>query len=150
LETPSYANVATPPTAAPAIFKFTVHCTDIIKMLRRSVFRTFSTYDVEFAVLGAGPGGYVAAIKAAQLGLKTANIEGRGTLGGTCLNVGCIPAKALLNSSHKFHEATHILKDHGIDVGVPTINWGKMLGLKDKAVSGLTKGIEGLFRKNKI
>jgi dihydrolipoamide dehydrogenase len=92
-------------------------------LLRRGIFRSFSSYDVDFAVIGGGPGGYVAAIKAAQLGLKTACIEGRGTLGGTCLNVGCIPAKALLNSSHKFHEATHTFKDHGIEIEGLKLNW---------------------------
>lgn len=78
-------------------------------MLRR-VLRRFSSYDYDLAVIGAGPGGYVAAIKAAQLGMKTVCVEGRQTLGGTCLNVGCIPSKSLLNSSHKWHDLTHEMK----------------------------------------
>merc|ERR1719226_296664 len=102
-------------------------------ILRRH-FSAGAQYDA--IVVGGGPGGYVAAIKAAQLGLRVACVEGRGTLGGTCLNVGCIPSKALLNSSHKFHDAQH--------------NVAKMMKQKDDAVSGLTKGIEGLFKKNKV
>ena len=98
-------------------------------MLRRVV-RRFSSYDLDLAVIGAGPGGYVAAIKASQLGLKVACIEGRKTLGGTCLNVGCIPAKALLNSSHKFHDATHTMKEHGVIVDNPRVDWGLMMKAK--------------------
>ncbi|KAI8456148.1 dihydrolipoyl dehydrogenase [Phakopsora pachyrhizi] len=105
-------------------------------------------YDV--VVIGGGPGGYVAAIKAAQLGLKTACVEKRGTLGGTCLNVGCIPSKAMLNNSHIYHQTCHDLKSRGIDVSDVKLNLPNMLKAKDKAVSSLTKGIEGLFKKNKV
>ncbi|EDR14636.1 dihydrolipoyl dehydrogenase [Laccaria bicolor S238N-H82] len=105
-------------------------------------------YDV--VVIGGGPGGYVAAIKAAQLGLKTACIEKRGALGGTCLNVGCIPSKAMLNNSHIYHQTQHDLKRRGIDVEGVSLNLPKMLEAKDNAVTGLTKGIELLFRQNKV
>jgi dihydrolipoamide dehydrogenase len=100
-------------------------------------------------IIGGGPGGYVAAIRAAQLGLKTACVEKRGTLGGTCLNVGCIPSKALLESSEKFEDAKHTFEAHGIDVS-PKLNLGTMMKRKDEVVDGLTKGIEGLFKKNKV
>ena len=94
--------------------------------------------------------GYVAAIKAGQRGLKTVCIEKRGTLGGTCLNVGCIPSKALLNATHKLHEAQHQFKDFGIQTGPVTIDFGQLMKSKEKAVSGLTGGIEHLFKKNKV
>ena len=102
-------------------------------------------------VVGGGPGGYVAAIKAAQLGMKTACIESRGSLGGTCLNVGCIPSKALLHSSHMFHEFTHNAATHGIEVGGDiTMDVGKMQKNKNKSVKALTGGIEFLFKKYKV
>ena len=94
--------------------------------------------------------GYVAAIKAGQRGLKTVCVEKRGTLGGTCLNVGCIPSKALLNATHKLHEAQHQFKDFGIQTGPVTIDFGQLMKSKEKAVSGLTGGIEHLFKKNKV
>jgi hypothetical protein len=94
--------------------------------------------------------GYVAAIKAAQLGLNTVCIEKRGSLGGTCLNVGCIPSKALLNISHKVHEAQHEFKNMGIEVGGVKVNWQQTQKNKNDIVTSLTKGIEGLFRKNKV
>jgi len=94
----------------------------------RQGLRFFSSSDpFDVVIVGGGPGGYVAAIKAAQLGLKTACIEGRGSLGGTCLNVGCIPSKALLHSSHLYHEASHGMKAHGIKVGGLEIDIKKML-----------------------
>jgi len=105
-------------------------------------------YDV--VVIGAGPGGYVAAIRAAQLGLRTACVEKGATLGGTCLNVGCIPSKALLQSSELFHEASHGLADHGIGVGGVTLDLARMMKRKEKVVGDLTKGIAGLFKKNKV
>lgn len=105
-------------------------------------------YDV--VVIGGGPGGYVAAIKAGQLGLRTACIEKRGSLGGTCLNVGCIPSKSLLNNSHIFHDTTHSLKKRGIDVKDVTLNLPTMMQAKEKAVTGLTKGVEMLLKKNKV
>ena len=105
-------------------------------------------YDV--VIIGAGPGGYVAAIRAAQLGLKTACIESRTSLGGTCLNIGCIPSKALLQSSEKFAEAGHALAEHGVKVGQIELDLGAMMSRKDKVVTTLTRGVEFLFRKNKI
>jgi len=105
-------------------------------------------YDVVF--IGGGPGGYAGAIKAAQLGLRTACVENRGSLGGTCLNVGCIPSKALLQSSHLYAEAQHDLAGHGIGVGKLALDLKAMMGRKDEVVGQLTKGIEGLFRKNKV
>jgi dihydrolipoamide dehydrogenase len=105
-------------------------------------------YDV--VVIGAGPGGYVAAIRAAQLGLRTACVEDRGSLGGTCLNIGCIPSKALLQSSEKFAEARGALAEHGVRVGEVGLDLGSMLGRKEKVVTTLTRGVEFLFRKNKI
>ncbi|KAH8986136.1 dihydrolipoyl dehydrogenase [Lactarius akahatsu] len=101
-------------------------------------------------VIGGGPGGYVAAIKAAQLGLKTACIEKRGTLGGTCLNVGCIPSKAMLNNSHIYHQTLHDIKKRGIDVEGVKLNLQQMLKAKEDSVNGLTKGIEILFKQNKV
>ncbi|CCI10477.1 unnamed protein product [Albugo candida] len=111
-------------------------------------FANSSEYDL--VVIGGGPGGYVAAIKAAQLGMKTACIESRGSLGGTCLNVGCIPSKALLHSSHLFHTAQHDFKSIGIEVSDLRLNFGKMMKAKEKSVKVLTSGIEGLFKKNKV
>ena len=105
-------------------------------------------YDV--CIIGGGPGGYVAAIKAAQLGLKTVCVEGRGALGGTCLNVGCIPSKSLLHSSHLYEHAKHGFAEHGIEVSGIAVNLEKMMAAKSNSVSGLTKGIEGLFKKNKV
>jgi dihydrolipoamide dehydrogenase len=102
-------------------------------------------------VIGAGPGGYVAAIRAAQLGLKTACVESRDTLGGTCLNVGCIPSKALLHASELFEEAAHgTLAKWGVKVGSVEVDLDTMHGARREAVGGLTKGIEFLFKKNKI
>jgi dihydrolipoamide dehydrogenase len=106
------------------------------------------SFDV--VVIGGGPGGYVCAIKAAQLGLKTACIEKRGALGGTCLNVGCIPSKALLTSSHKYAEAGHTFAAHGIKVGKLELDLKGMMDRKTKVVGDLTKGIEFLFKKNKV
>jgi len=105
-------------------------------------------YDV--VIIGSGPGGYVAAIRAAQLGLRTACIESRGTLGGTCLNIGCIPSKALLQSSHKFAEAGRDLAEHGVKIADVGLDLAAMMGRKDRVVTTLTRGVEFLFRKNKI
>jgi dihydrolipoamide dehydrogenase len=108
-------------------------------------------FDYDVLVIGSGPGGYVAAIRAAQLGLKTACAESRETLGGTCLNVGCIPSKALLNASELFHEAkSGALAKHGVKLGNVELDLPTMLADKEKAVTGLTGGIEYLFKKNKI
>ena len=100
-------------------------------------------------VIGGGPGGYVCAIRLAQLGLKTACIESRGSLGGTCLNVGCIPSKSLLNLSEEFHK-TQYLSNKGIEIGEVKLNLSKMMKSKDKAVTILTKGVEFLLKKNKV
>ena len=100
-------------------------------------------------VIGGGPGGYVCAIRLAQLGLKTACIESRGSLGGTCLNVGCIPSKSLLNLSEEFYKVKN-LSNKGIEVGEVKLNLNKMMKSKDKAVTVLTKGVEFLFKKNKV
>jgi len=105
-------------------------------------------FDVVY--IGGGPGGYAGAIKAAQLGLKTACVESRGTLGGTCLNVGCIPSKALLESSHHFATASEEFANHGIKVDKLTLDLKAMMKRKDDVVDGLTQGIEGLFKKNKV
>ncbi|NHF71848.1 dihydrolipoyl dehydrogenase [Paracoccus xiamenensis] len=107
-----------------------------------------SSYDL--IVIGAGPGGYVCAIRAAQLGLKVAVVEGRATLGGTCLNVGCIPSKALLHASHMYHEAGHNFEKMGLMGELPAIDWTVMQGYKAETVETNTKGIEFLFKKNKI
>ncbi|WP_085906717.1 dihydrolipoyl dehydrogenase [Kiloniella majae] len=103
----------------------------------------------DLVIIGGGPGGYVAAIRAAQLGLKTACVEGRGALGGTCLNVGCMPSKALLNSSEKFVDAQKHFAEHGIK-GSVELDLETMLGRKDKVVEDLTKGVEFLLKKNKV
>jgi len=105
-------------------------------------------YDV--TVIGSGPGGYVAAIRCAQLGFKTALIEKYSTLGGTCLNVGCIPSKALLDSSHHFHDAMHTFEEHGIKINKPKVDLAQMIKRKDEVVSQTTGGIDYLMKKNKI
>ncbi len=107
-----------------------------------------SDYDV--IIIGSGPGGYVCAIRCAQLGLKTACVEGRETLGGTCLNIGCIPSKALLHASHSYHEATHNFTKMGINAGAPKIDFKQMQAYKDDVIGQNTKGIEFLFKKNKV
>ncbi|MDE3060151.1 MAG: dihydrolipoyl dehydrogenase [Pseudomonadota bacterium] len=107
------------------------------------------TDQFDLIVIGGGPGGYVAAIRAAQLGMNVACIEKRSTLGGTCLNVGCIPSKALLESSHHYEEARLHFASHGIKASV-SLDLPVMLQRKDKVVSDLTRGIEGLFKKNKV
>lgn len=107
-----------------------------------------ASYDV--IVIGSGPGGYVAAIRCAQLGLKTACVEGRETLGGTCLNVGCIPSKALLHASHMLHEAAHNFTKMGLKGKTPSVDWTQMQAYKAETIEGNTKGIEFLFKKNKV
>lgn len=104
----------------------------------------------DLIVIGSGPGGYVCAIRAAQLGLKVACVEARETLGGTCLNIGCIPSKALLHASHMYHEATHNFATLGLTGDAPGIDWDRMQGYKSEVVTANTKGIEFLFKKNKI
>lgn len=105
-------------------------------------------YDV--VVIGAGPGGYVCAIRAAQLGMRVACVEKRGTLGGTCLNVGCIPSKAMLAASERFEAAGHHFADMGIEIGKLSLNLPGMMKHKDSVVESNTKGIEYLFKKNKV
>ena len=104
----------------------------------------------DLLVIGAGPAGYVSAIRAAQLGLNTAIVDKERQLGGTCLRVGCIPSKAMLESSHKFEDATKHFKDHGIDVGEVSLDLDKMLKRKEKVVKTLTTGVAGLMKKNKV
>ncbi len=104
----------------------------------------------DVAIIGGGPGGYVAAIRAAQLGLKTVCIEKHSNLGGTCLNVGCIPSKALLEISHKFYDAKNHFSDIGIKVSEPKIEVSKLIENKNKIIAGLASGIVGLFKKNKV
>jgi dihydrolipoamide dehydrogenase len=106
------------------------------------------TYDV--IIIGSGPGGYVAAIRAAQLGMKTACIDKRPVPGGTCLNIGCIPSKALLQSSEHYEEAQHSLAVHGVKIGKVELDLKTMLSRKDEVVNANTKGVEFLFRKNKV
>src|SRR6516164_8222356 len=106
------------------------------------------SYDL--IVIGSGPGGYVCAIRAAQLGMKTAVIEKRATFGGTCLNIGCIPSKAMLNASELYEEAAHKFGAMGIDVGRPGVDLAAMLKYKQQGVDGNVKGVDYLFKKNKI
>jgi dihydrolipoamide dehydrogenase len=106
------------------------------------------SFDVIY--IGAGPGGYVSAIRAAQLGLNVAVVEGRDTLGGTCLNVGCIPSKALLHATHLLHETHENFARMGLIGAPPKVDWAKMLGYKDDVIGQNTKGIEFLFKKNKV
>jgi dihydrolipoamide dehydrogenase len=106
--------------------------------------------DFDLVVIGGGPGGYVCAIRAAQLGLKTACVESRGTLGGTCLNVGCIPSKSLLNLSENYYKAKKDFNNQGIEISDIKLNINKMMSNKDKSVQVLTKGVEFLFKKNKV
>ena len=107
-----------------------------------------SNFDI--VIIGGGPGGYVCAIRAAQLGLKTACVESRGTLGGTCLNVGCIPSKSLLNLSENFHKAKKDFNQQGIEIDGIKLNIEKMMSNKNKSIQVLTKGVEFLFKKNKV
>ena len=101
-------------------------------------------------VIGSGPGGYVCAIKLAQLGIKVACVEGNTTLGGTCLNVGCIPSKSLLNLSENFHKAKKDFNQQGIEIEGIKLNIEKMMSNKNKSIQVLTKGVEFLLKKNKV
>src|SRR6201998_685361 len=101
-------------------------------------------------IIGSGPGGYVCAIRAAQLGMKVACVEKRATLGGTCLNIGCIPSKALLHSSEDFDRGGHALAEHGIVIDSVKLDLASMQARKDAVVTANVKGVEFLFRKNKI
>ena len=137
------------------MYQCTIHLIDKRDLLQLQIIvilqkkESMSKYDV--TVIGSGPGGYVAAIRCAQLGLKTAIIERYATKGGTCLNVGCIPSKALLDSSHHFEEATKNFANHGIDIeGKPKVNMKNMMKRKSDVVDQTTKGIDFLMDKNKI
>jgi len=122
----------------------------IVKTSKAS-FSAAASDEYDLVVIGGGPAGYVGAIKAAQLGLKVACVENRGSLGGTCLNVGCIPSKALLNSTHHYYDAKNHFKSLGIEGGEGvSMNHEAMMKTKEGVVTGLTKGIEGLFKKNKV
>ena len=105
-------------------------------------------YDV--TVIGSGPGGYIAAIRCSQLGMKVAIIEKYDTLGGTCLNVGCIPSKALLDSSEHYHNAAHTFNEHGIELNDLKVNLEQMINRKSKVVEQVTGGVDFLMKKNKI
>lgn len=120
------------------------------RSIHTAYLRAFGSTQYDLAIIGGGPGGYVAAIKAGQLGLKTVCIEKRGALGGTCLNVGCIPSKALLNISHKYEDANKHFKDVGINVEKVSLDFGKMMSKKNEIVKGLTGGVEYLLKKNKV
>src|SRR3954471_16488615 len=104
----------------------------------------------DLVIIGAGPGGYVAAIRAAQLGLNVACVELEPALGGTCLRIGCIPSKALLESSERFSETKGHLAEHGIATGVVSLDLATMLRRKEQVVSTLTRGVDSLFKKNKV
>src|SRR3954471_10268864 len=104
----------------------------------------------DLTVIGTGPGGYVCAIRAAQLGLKTAVVEKDATFGGTCLNVGCIPSKALLHASELYEDAGHSFAKMGIGVGKPKLDLAAMMTFKDEGVDGNVKGVDFLLKKNKI
>jgi len=125
--------------------------TPLVRLFGARGTRGFSTAEeFDLCVIGGGPGGYVGAIKAAQMGLKTVCVERRGKLGGTCLNVGCIPSKSLLHNSHLYHQTKHDLKARGINTGEVSMDLGVLMSNKEKAVGQLTGGIEGLFKKNKV
>jgi len=121
-----------------------------IRTIQRTGLRYYTTESKDVIIIGGGPGGYVAGIKAGQLGLKVAVVEKRGKLGGTCLNVGCIPSKALLNASHLYEEANGKMATYGVKVSGVELDLPQMMKYKDTAVNGLTSGIESLFKKNKV
>src|SRR5262245_60673694 len=108
------------------------------------------TPDFDLVVIGSGPGGYIAAIRAAQLGMRVACVEKDAALGGTCLNIGCIPSKALLDSSEHYHTVRNGLAAHGIKVGTVELDLPAMMSRKDRVVKVLTQGVAGLFKKNKV
>ncbi|HVM96891.1 MAG TPA: FAD-dependent oxidoreductase, partial [Candidatus Acidoferrales bacterium] len=106
--------------------------------------------EFDLVVIGSGPGGYIAAIRAAQLGMRVACVEKDPALGGTCLNIGCIPSKALLDSSERFHQAKHDLAAHGVKIASVELDLPTMLQRKDRVVKVLTQGVAGLFKKHKV
>src|SRR5436309_15683433 len=109
-----------------------------------------TSHEFDLVVLGAGPGGYVAAIRAAQIGLKVACVEKEPALGGTCLRIGCIPSKALLDSSELYEQARERLGAHGVKVSSVELDLAAMMSRKDKVVKGLTAGVASLFKKNGV
>ena len=117
---------------------------------RLALFSSQTAAEADLVVIGSGPGGYVAAVKAAQLGLKTVCVEKELTFGGTCLNVGCIPSKALLHNSHLYHVAKHEFAGRGIDVTGLALNLPNLMKQKNTAVKTLTNGIAYLFKQNKV
>ncbi|KPJ09734.1 Dihydrolipoyl dehydrogenase [Papilio machaon] len=133
-------------------YKFLKLATSSVKggNLRIATRHYATSHEADLVVIGSGPGGYVAAIKAAQLGMKTISVEKDPTLGGTCLNVGCIPSKALLHNSHLYHMAKHDFKHRGIEVGNVSFNFDAMMKYKANSVKALTGGIAMLFQKNKV
>lgn len=137
---------------APEILKWTTVAGRNLPVVSTNISRCYATDgEVDLVVIGSGPGGYVASIKAAQLGMKTVCVEKEKSLGGTCLNVGCIPSKALLNNSHLYHQAVSAdFKNRGIDVGEVKLNLEKMMEQKSTAVKTLTNGIAHLFKQNKV
>ncbi|CZS95157.1 probable dihydrolipoamide dehydrogenase, mitochondrial precursor [Rhynchosporium agropyri] len=147
-------SLVTPRAAARSAFKQSSSLPTIIAptAIARWSKRGYATEaeEKDLIIIGGGVAGYVAAIKAGQEGMKVTCIEKRGTLGGTCLNVGCIPSKALLNNSHLYHQILHDTKARGIEVGDVKLNLAQMMKSKDTAVSGLTKGVEFLFKKNNV
>src|SRR5215204_6759871 len=113
-------------------------------------YRTSIMASYDLVVIGTGPGGYVCAVRAAQLGMKVAVVEKNGTLGGTCLNVGCMPSKALLHASEMFEEAGHSFAKMGVSVSTPTLDLPAMMNFKQQGIDGNVKGVEFLMKKNKI
>jgi dihydrolipoamide dehydrogenase len=114
------------------------------------MFKGCKTMAYDVVIIGSGPGGYVCAIKAAQLGMSVAVVEKRATLGGTCLNIGCIPSKALLHASEMFEEASHSFDALGVEISKPKLNLPKMMAHKDAVVDANVKGVAFLFKKNKV
>ena len=151
---PSWNRLSPPPPpqpcSPPACLTTSSHTIKITSLLLLRRFHLYCPYWYFYEKQGGGPGGYVAAIKAGQLGLKTACVEMRGRLGGTCLNVGCIPSKALLTSSHHYHDALHNFQQHGIVVKDVAIDLNQMQKSKSDTVESLTGGIEFLLKKNKV
>ncbi|KAG9249150.1 hypothetical protein BJ878DRAFT_89568 [Calycina marina] len=143
-----FRSLLVPRVAARSAFKQQSLPTIFTPAIGRRGYATSEEKDM--VIIGGGVAGYVAAIKAAQLGLKVSCIEKRGTLGGTCLNVGCIPSKALLNNSHLYHTVLHDTAGRGIEVGDVKLNLAKMMSSKEDSVTGLTKGVEFLFNKNGV
>ncbi|KZZ97115.1 dihydrolipoamide dehydrogenase [Ascosphaera apis ARSEF 7405] len=143
------AHIVAPPTRPAPVFYSLSGGSYIFPRSRRG-YATEAADEHDLVIIGGGVAGYVAAIKAGQAGLKTACIEKRGKLGGTCLNVGCIPSKSLLNNSHLYHQILHDSKHRGIEVGDVKLNLAQMMKAKEQSVDGLTKGIEYLLKKNNV